>query len=488
MIKPFLSLEFKNFMRSNTLAANVAMKIFQIFIIIYFLAVFVGLSIFAFYYPKQELHVDPLQFVGRFLLYAFLADIVLRYFMQQMPTQNIKAFLTMNIPKNTIVKYLISKTFLSFFTWGNVFLYLPFVVLLLIDGYSWFGCLAWFTAIIFMYFISNLLNILMNGKDKIAYLIGAFLFIAIVLDYFKIISFRDISGTIFYAFYEKPWLAILPILVFLPLLYLCFNYIKNIFYLDKALETKKEEAKSENIQFLNKFGILGTFMNNDIRMLKRSKAARAIAIGGFLFLFYGLLMFSTPSYKTPFMLMFLGLFVTGGFQMLFGQRVPSFDSSYYPLMMSLNVPYKEYLKAKWWLVNIVTFVSMFMALFYAFFGWKVYFTFFAAGLYNIGVNSQITLLSGAFNKNPMDLNTAKKSMGQQNNLSLKNILLVIPKILLPMLIFGGANHFFGTIGGVVAIAAVGIIGFLLREKVFDYITKLYKKEKYDTLVAFKKTS
>lgn len=186
--------------------------------------------------------------------------------------------------------------------------------------------------------------------------------------------------------------------------------------------------------------------------------------------------------------MFLGIFVTGGFQMLFGQRVPSFDSSYYPLMMTLNVPYKDYLKAKWWLVTIVTLVSMVLTLFYAYFGWDVYLTFFAAGLYNIGVNSQITLLSGAYNKNPMDLNTAKKSMGQQNNFSLKNILLIIPKMLLPMVVFWGANYFLGTVGGVAAIAILGIIGFLLREKIFDYIVKLYKKEKYDTLVAFKKSN
>lgn len=488
MIKRFINLEFKSFMRSSTLATNLVMKILQIFLIIYFLLIFAGLSVAAYYYPKKELHLDPLHFVSRFVLYAVLADLCLRYFMQQMPTQNIKPFLTMNIPKKSIVSYLLSKTFLSFFTWGNAFIYVPFVVLLLINGYSIIGSLAWLLAIIFLYFLNNVLNILMNGKDSIVYVLTIILFVLIGLDYYKIISLLDFSGKIIYAFYEKPWLVIVPLIAFLVVLYFAYKNIFNNFYLDKGLEIKKEEGKTENIKFLNQFGIMGTFINNDIRMLKRSKAAKSIAIGGFLFLFYGLLMFSTPVYRTPYMLMFLGIFVTGGFQMLFGQRVPSFDSSYYPLMMTLNVPYKDYLKAKWWLVTIVTFISMIIVLFYAYFGWDVYFTFFAAGLYNIGVNSQITLLSGAFNKNPMDLNTAKKSMGQQNNFSFKNILLVIPKMLLPMLVFGVANYFFGTIGGVLAIAVLGIIGFLLREKIFDYIVKLYKKEKYDTLIAFKKSS
>ncbi|WP_300671616.1 DUF5687 family protein [Soonwooa sp.] len=488
MIKRFAILEFKNFMRSKSFAANAAMKILQGFLIVYFLVAFVSGSVLAFYYPHDKLHIDPLPFVSRFLIYALLGDLFLRYFMQQMPTQNIKAFLTMNIKKDTLVKYLISKTFLSFFTWGNAFLYMPFVILYLANGYSVVGTLGWIIAIVFCYFINNLLNILMNGKDSVAYVIGGLLLGLIALNYYNIIAIGDFSALIFTSFFNHPWLCIVPILIFVPILYFVFRQIKSMFYLDKVLELKQVEGKTENIQFLNKFGVLGTFLNNDIRMLKRSKAARSVALGGFLFLFYGLLIFSTPSYKTPTMLMFLGIFVTGGFQMLFGQKVPSFDSSYYPLMMTLNVPYKDYLKAKWWLMTIATFASMVLAIFYFYFGWKVYVTFFAAGLYNIGVNSQVTLLSGAFNKNPIDLNTVKKSFGQQNNLSFKNFLLIIPKMLLPMLIYGVVNKFAGTVAAVAAIAILGAIGFLLREKIFDYIVRLYKKEKYDTLIAFKKTT
>ena len=30
-----------------------------------------------------------------------------------------------------------------------------------------------------------------------------------------------------------------------------------------------------------------------------------------------------------------------------------------------------------------------------------------------------------------------------------------------------------------------VIGFLLKERIFEFIVKIYKKEKYDTLAAFK---
>lgn len=166
----------------------------------------------------------------------------------------------------------------------------------------------------------------------------------------------------------------ISVILFSALWKICFSHIRKVFYLDQGLEVKKV-GKQENIMFLNKYGAIGTFINNDIKLLKRNKVTKGIVWGSFLFLFYGLLMFSSPIYKTPAMMMFMGLFVTGGFQFMFGQRVPAFDSSYYPLMMTLNVPYKEYLKAKWWLMNIVTGFSIILALCYVYFGWDMYLTF-----------------------------------------------------------------------------------------------------------------
>jgi hypothetical protein len=276
--------------------------------------------------------------------------------------------------------------------------------------------------------------------------------------------------------------------LFVILWIFCFRYIRREFYLDQGLEAKKSVGKTENIDFLNKYGVIGTFINNDIKMLKRNKVTRGILLGSFMFLFYGLLMYTSKAYKTPAMTMFMGLFVTGGFQFLFGQRVPAFDSSYYPLMMTLNVPYKQYLKAKWWLMNIVTGVSIIVAAFYSYFGWEIYVTFFAAGLYNIGVNSQFTLWSGAFNKTQIDLNSKEKRFGQKNSFNLKSMLLLIPKMLLPMAVFAGAKYLFGITAGVISIAVIGLIGFLLREKIFDIIVKHYKREKYSTLDAFKNKS
>lgn len=485
MFVKFLRLEIKSFFRGTSVGINLAMKIFRFLGILSIIAYCIGAGFLAFFYVEKEMEQDPLKVVSKFMIIVWVADLIFKYMMQQMSTQNIKPFLTLNISKKTLVNYMLIKTFLSPFSWMNSFFLVTFAAICMFNGFGILGSLSWLIALSLLFYLNNFINILFNNRENIAIAVGVLFAIIGGLAYYNIVPVLDYSEKLFYAFYDQPYFTVFAIGLFAGLWYICFNHVKKEFYLDQGLEDKKTIGKTENIAFLNKYGAIGSFINNDIKMMRRNKVTKGIIIGSFMFIFYGLLMFSSDIYKTPYMMMFMGLFVTGGFQFLFGQRVPSFDSSYYPLMMTLNVPYKEYLKAKWWLMNIVTAVSIIVALFYAIISWETYFTFFAAGLYNIGVNSQFTLWSGAFNKTQIDLNSKEKVMGQKNSFNLKSLLLLIPKMLLPMAVFGISKYFFGMTGGMISIAILGLIGFLFREKIFDTIVKQYKSEKYSTLEAFK---
>ncbi|WP_336689283.1 MULTISPECIES: DUF5687 family protein [unclassified Chryseobacterium] len=485
MFLKFLRLEIKSFFRGSSLGINLAMKILRFIGILYFMACLVGGAFGAFFYIQEEMHQDPFKEVSKFMIAAWAVDLIAKYIWQELPTQNIKPFLTLNIPKKTLVNYMLGKTFLSAFSWFNSLFLITFSIIALFNGYDVLGVVGWLIGISLLFYLNNFINILFNDKETIAIVVGCVFAAVAGLAYYNIVPVLDYSEQFFYNFFERPYFVVISIGLFFGLWRICYNHIRKIFYLDEGLEAKKEIGRTENITFLNKYGAIGTFINNDIKMLKRNKVTKGILWGSIMFLFYGLLMFSSPVYKTPAMMMFMGLFVTGGFQFMFGQRVPAFDSSYYPLMMTLNVPYKEYLKAKWWLMNIVTAFSMILAVCYAYFGWEMYLTFFAAGIYNIGVNSQFTLWSGAFNKTQMDLNAKEKRFGQKNSFNVKALLLLIPKMFLPMLVFALMQKFFSITAGVISIGVLGVIGFFIREKIFDIIVKHYKVEKYSTLEAFK---
>lgn len=486
MFKRFLKLEWKSFFRGSSVGINLAMKIFRIIGICFFILWLAMMSFIAYFYVQEEMKEDPLKIISRFMIIGWLIDLVFKYMIQQIPTQNIKPFLTLNIPKKVVVNYTLIKTFLTPLSWFNSIFIVTFCGILAFNGYGFLGIFTWFIGVSSLFYLNNFINLLFNDKENIAIGIGVLIAGFAALNYYEIVPVLSYSEKFFYNLYERPYFAVVPIILFFSLWKITFNYIRKSFYLDEGLEAKKEIGKTENIAFLNKYGSIGTFINNDIKMLKRNKVTKGVLIGSFMFIFYGLLMFSNDIYRTPTMMMFMGLFVTGGFQFTFGQRVPAFDSAYYPLMMTLNVPYKEYLKGKWWLMNIVTAISIVIALFYAYFGWNVYFAFFAAGLYNIGVNSQFTLWSGAYNKNLIDLNSKEKRFGQKNTITFKAFILMIPKMLLPMAVYGLMNYFFGISVAVISVGILGLLGFIFREKIFDIIITKYKTEKYSTLEAFKK--
>ena len=487
MYRKLIQLEFKNFIRNPQFGTNLTLKILMFFGMAYMSALFVGAPFLLYFFVKKEMLADPLLIFCKYFIYYWAFDLLIRYFLQQMPTQNIKPFLTLGITKKKLVNYTLIKVLVNFFNWGNLLFLIPFAGLLIYDGsYSVIHVILFTMGIFAIFYFNNFLNILLNGKEAIVITVFGIMAVFGGLEYFKIIELSQYSQKVFYSFYQYPGVFLAPIILAILGAYLAYQEIYRNFYLDKGLELKVAEGKTENIAFLNRYGVMGTFINNDIRLLKRSKAAKSALIASLFFLFYGLLTF-TKGYENSFMQLFTGIFVTGGFMLMFGQRVPSWDSSYYPLMMTQNVPYKEYLKGKWSLIVIGIFASIILASAYLFVSWEFYLTVFAAGLYNLGVNSYITLLAGAFNKKPIDLNSKSKSFGGgTNNFNMKTMLLMIPQLLLPMAVFAIVKYFFGIYPAVASLGVLGIIGFLIRDRIFSIIVKVYKTEKYSTLEAFKK--
>src|SRR5690606_19768661 len=148
------------------------------------------------------------------------------------------------------------------------------------------------------------------------------------------------------------------------------------------------------------------------------------------------------AYDNPAMQLFGGIFVSGGFLFTFGQFVPSWDSSYYQLMMSQNIQYREYLSSKWWLIVIATIISTLLASFYLFFGWKVYMLIVVVAIYNIGVNSHLVLFGVAYVKTPIDLTSNKGAFGDKQAFNIKTLLISIPKLLVPMGLYAIGYYIF----------------------------------------------
>jgi hypothetical protein len=486
MFLRFIYLEWKAFLRSASFGANLGMKILMGFLVAYFTLIFLGAGIGVFYFLKK-MKLEPVTIVNKFLLYYFLFDLVFRLMLQKIPVMNIRPLLVLPIKRATIVHFSLGKTAISYFNIMHAFFFLPFSAVLIYEGYAVWSVILWNLGIFALVYINNFLNIILSNKDQ---LFGIFLAIVAVLGGLHYYGYFDVTVYIapfFNLLFHSQWMFLMPLITLGILYYLTFQFFKNELYLDAGLAIKGEIAKTEDLTWLNQLGTLGTFLKNDIKLIKRNKRSKTTIVMSVLFLFYGLIFFGNK-HQPEVMYIFAGIFVSGGFLFTFGQFVPSWDSSYYQLMMTQNIPYRGYLNSKWWLIVIATFASTILASFYLYFGWQVYLTIVAGAIYNIGVNSHLVLLGGAFTKTPIDLSMSKGAFGDKKAFNVNTMLLSIPKLVLPLLLYGLGKYFGGQELGLALVALAGVIGFAMRNWVFLQIEKIYKREKYKTIAAYKQKS
>lgn len=486
MFWKFIRLEWKSFTRASSFGANVVMKIFMIIAAIYFGALFLTLGFGSFYLIKEKMGQDPLIVVSKYALYYMVFDLLMRLFLQKIPVINIRPLLTLPIKRSMIVNFALGKTALSFFNITHAFFFIPFSIMMLINDYDPVKVLFWHLGMMALIYCNNFLCVLMNSKDWMFVVLIVLLAAMGITQYYDLFDITDYTSGFYYGFYSTYYMFIIPIAALAGLWYISYQFFYKNLYLDTGLKGKHEIAETQDYTWLNKFGVLGTFLKNDIKLIRRNKRSKTTIFVSIMFLFYGLIFMtgSIEMYNGSYMKIFAAIFVTGGFMFTFGQFVPSWDSAYYPLMMSQNIQYREYISSKWWLVVIGTAISALLASFYLYFGLDTYLIILAGAVYNIGFNSHLVLLGGAYIKTPIDLASSKQAFGDKKAFNVQGLLLTLPKLVLPIILFLLGN-LISPMAGYGFVAGAGILGFAFRNKVFSMIEKVYKTEKYKTLAAYK---
>lgn len=483
-----LSLQWKATFRSPQWEAKLSIKVIMGFLVVYFAGAFVLLS--GVVYPilfDKVLDREPLEVANSYLLYVFFSELVMRYFLQQLPVTNIQSLILLPISKKRVIRYSLFKNAISVFNLSPFILYLPFAISMYKDDYLPLQVTAWWGTM-FLLTLSVSFFVFLVNKSKVAFW-GTLVTMAFILlgDYYDVFDVSQKGGYFFDDLVQKPvfffW-AFAPLVISYGGTYI---YLKKQFYLDKGLAKKKGKVRQGSFSFLESLLRDGWIIQNDLRLIARNARPRQVLLMGFLFLFYGLLFYTQEIYdESAFFRAFAALFITGGFTLTFGNYVPAWDSSYYPLLMTQNISYKDYLLSKWNLMAMMTLVVGILATPYVYFGWDVLLLIWACTFFTIGIGTWITLLGGLLNKTPMKLNTKAKAFENTQAFSLNQFLLVLPKLLFPVLLYTLPALALGPWGGIAALTVTGVLGILFKQKLALWVTARYKKQKYSTLAAFKK--
>lgn len=487
MILHFLKLEWKQFFRSASFGKSIGLKILMGFFALYLLVIFLSSGIGGYFYLENEFPTkDPFVIVNQFLIFMIISDLIFRYLMQKIPVMDIKPMLVLPIKKSKLVNFVLAKSVFSFFNLGAIFLYVPFAVVLITQGYNIEGVVGWAFFMCILAICLNFLNFLIN-KNNIALGFLVFLLASLGLSFkYDLFDFTSFFGTLFYSVYENPLLSILGLVLGLALYYLNFKQLSKIIYLDGAIKGKVEEVKTANLSFIDKLGDVAPFIKNDIRLIWRNKRTKTVFFMSFFFLLFGLMFFTVKTYKDSEIWQLYGcIFLTGGFAMNYGQFVPAWDSEHYRMLMTQNFSYRKFLESKLFLMTVMTIILFILSTPYIYFGFDKYLLIVAGFFFNLGFTPMVMLYMGAFNKKRIDLSAS--GFGNTQGTSAAQFIVMIPVLILPIIIYAIVDYFLGFNAAIIAIAAVGIISYLLRKPIMNMIEKKYQKNKYITLHGFKQS-
>ena len=485
MFKRFASLQWKSFFRSANFGKSLAVKILMGFFAVYMLVVLAASGAGMYFILRKAVpEQSPMWTLSQYLIYWVLIELFLRYFMQKLPVMDIKPFLTTPVKKSSIAHYILGRSAASMYNLLSLFFFVPFCIVLLFEGYPALNVLLWLAAIMAIVLSINYLNLLINKSDKALAVIGGIIVILYALDYFGVFSVKDVFGPIFHALYAYPITVLVPLGLAVFIYYINYKFLHDKIYLDASLKPKKVQANTNDLAWTKRFGDLGTFLQLDLKMIWRNKRTKSQVWISLLFVFYGLIFYTQEIYASMMpMKAFLGVFMTGIFLSNFGQFIPAWDSSYYCMMMSQNIPLRKYLESKALLISVSVVVMFLLTIPYVYFGWEALAINLGCALYNLGVNIPVILFFGSFNKKRIELD--QSPFGNMQGTSANQFLIMIPVLIVPILIFTLFYYLISLEVAVIVLCVLGLVGLALRNTLLDKVTEQYRKKKYGMIAGFK---
>jgi hypothetical protein len=490
LFRIFLQHQWKETTRSTiwqrNMIANIFVGFFGLLMIAYLamLGIFIK-AILLKLFPDD----DPVLIFSGVIIYYLGFDLLLRYFLQSLPTFAIESYLHLPVRKRTMVHFVVSKSIFHFLNLFGLLIFIPFGFTAVLPAQGGLAAFLWIIAIILLVLNNNFLATYFKrqlvSKPLITLAAGIILVGLALLDRYDIIKLSSFSSSFIKIILQNPVLIILPVILVLLSYSLNYFLLKSKMYPDEIIKLKSVNVQDiPRIKYLNSLGLTGDLIMLDIKLWWRHKRTKTILYMFPVFVGYGLLFYPNPMYREQIgWLIFIGTFMTGGMTMNYLNYAFGYESNHFDGILTSRVDMDLYMKAKLSIGMLIDTVCFVITIPYLFFSYEILLINFVAYLFNLGFLAYLLLFMATFNKKRMDL--SKGSSFNYQGVGLMNWLMLIPAFLLPIIIytpFGLSGHKYA---GLAAIGILGLIGLLTRKFWVRMIERSFYSRKYEMAEGFR---
>jgi hypothetical protein len=486
----FLSHAWKKLRRGSFFGQNLAIQLLLGFVGIYFLLVFGVLG----YLLPNLLEESPLpgknleQKFASLILYWSIADVLLRYFLENLNVIESRHYRLHSVSKSSILHYLLVSSLPNYFNFLSLVLILPFFMSGIVPFMGWISALFWLTGILSLLGFHHYLAIYLKRqtalRNSTMLIIVAVLTLIVVLERYEIVSLMQLSQLVFGNMSQMPLLPIACLFAFSGIYMLNYQLLTHQIYEDAWTKSSVSDTTGKSFSLIENLGESGYLAAMELKFIFRNKRTRNVFWLSIALLGYGFIFYTNESYHSPLWLIFIGIFVTGSFLVNYGQFITGWDSAYWDGIITRRLGMSDYFRSKWLLLVFSSIVAWLITLPYGFFGIKIIWTQTVAFLYNIGVNSFLLLLFSAYSTKRIDL--SKSNMMNYQGTGLTQFLIIIPIMLVPLLWLGCFSFFDHIQTGLITLAALSLLSLAAYPLWMREIERWTLNNKYKKAEGFRK--
>ncbi|MCX6241247.1 MAG: DUF5687 family protein [Bacteroidetes bacterium] len=490
LVSSLISHQWKQTTRSAYFEKGILIRIFIGLMLLYLVINLVVIGLFMGKIISEAFPDDEVAWAfSRILFYYFIADFVLRFFVQPLPVLTIMPYLHLPVKRTKLFNFLLAKSALSLFNFMPLLILLPFTLKSVLPGSEGGFALSWLLTVILLVFANNFLAFIVKKvyllKPLILFAVLAAAALLILADVKTSYLISRGFASAITGIAQHVYLLLIP-LTLLVVIYLAswFFLYKNR-YIEPGMKKEKLLFSGNESRSFDSFGIPGRLVMMEIKLILRNKRPRSFLILSAMFMFYGFMIYPPHRQAGTGMYLFAGLLLTGIFIMQYGQLIMSWESRSFDQICTSGLRMHDYFRGKFWFFIATNIISFLLTLPYAFYDSRIALVNLAAFLYNSGINIFIILFLGTYNTRRIDL--GKGAMFNYEGTSFIHFVLIIPLIGLPYLIW----MLFLVLGhpdmGFAAIGLAGAAGLLFSEVLIRSTVKQFNSRKYKILNGFRTT-
>ncbi|MDR3220344.1 MAG: DUF5687 family protein [Dysgonamonadaceae bacterium] len=486
--------QWKAFRRNPMFERNFGVRIFM-FVMFGYLAL--EFLVFGFVLDKMLLEIGTyeraIDIFNSLLPYILAVDFTIKFFFKQNQSMQIAPYLSLPVGRNRLFHFLLRKEFSSFWNLYFLFLVVPFAFKAITPFFGFGTAVLYILFFYLLCIISSLAVNLLNNFIKRSILFYALAAVIIISPFALVLLLHIDTGDYTQRFSEwilnynpLAWLAVIG--TFAGLWFFNRTRMRKAVYDELQGDKSKKISSFSSISFLDRFGVIGDFINLEVRMILRSPRLKQqvlfacpLIVGLFLFMIYN--PNSAFQASGQFVYFLYGVFSIGLIGLIMGQYLFTSESSFFDGLMSRKISLYEMLKSKFILYCSVSLFITLILFIPAFQGKISFFMVIALFFYTVGPVYFMIFQNVVYNKTYFDL--FDKGMMNWKGTSGNMIVITMIGMFLPVILMLIINALWGETVLCWFMLSTGIALTLTVKYWLEWTYKRFLKRKYKNMEGFR---